>query len=85
MSDSESSKTPQQGEHVKEVTENHRQMLDPELDEQLKGAKLVFGDKLVDPNDRRVRYPHHRVIDDAPNTTAGGLLQTGGHRPQPNK
>lgn len=56
--------------------------LSPELEESLKGAKLVFGDKIVDPNDRRVRYPHRRIIEKEKDITSSGLLQTGGHRPK---
>lgn len=56
--------------------------LPPALDESLKGAKLQFGDKLVDPNDRRVRYPHSRVVEQAKDITSSGLLHTSGHRPR---
>lgn len=56
--------------------------LPPELEESLKGAKLLFGDKVVDPNDRRVRHPHRRVIESEKDITSSGLLHTGGHRPK---
>ncbi|GMM29984.1 hypothetical protein DAMA08_027290 [Martiniozyma asiatica (nom. inval.)] len=46
----------------------------PELENELKGMKLKFGNKIVDPKDQRICRPHHRVIDN------NGLLHTEGHR-----
>jgi hypothetical protein len=68
-----------------------KERLSPSLEKDLHGAKLLFGDKLVDPMDRRVRKPHSRVVGPFAGATnshtniaednTGGLLQTGGHRP----
>lgn len=56
------------------------------------GLKLKFGDKLVDPNDKRVRHPHSRVNiqsfskagtdNGMPSPNSSGLLQGGDHRPK---
>lgn len=61
----------------------------------VKGLKAKFGNKLVDLSDVRLHKPHSVIPNrhpnlspnahnttDSPNTTAGGLLMTGGHRPR---
>lgn len=42
-----------------EKNESHH--LPPSIDKELQGAKLLIGDQLVDPFDRRVRLPHSRM------------------------
>lgn len=64
------------------------------LEYNLEGARLKFGNTFVDPHDPRIRRPHSRVIPDrgigakgvaaAGDDNAGGLLQTGDHRPASN-
>lgn len=53
-------------------------VLSPNEEAELAGAKLIFGDKLVDPKDRRVCRPHSRKPA-VPNP--GSNLQTFEHRP----
>jgi hypothetical protein len=57
-----------------------------DINDILKGAKLQFGNKLVDPQDRRIRHPHSRVIFDrnAGSSSSNTLLHTDGHRPSVN-
>lgn len=64
-------------EKVTETKQNLKS-LTPEEENELVGAKLVFGNKLIDPKDKRICRPHSRkpVV---PNP--GSNLQTFDHRP----
>lgn len=68
-------------------TTNNKKLIDEELENELKNAKLQFGDKLIDPSDRRIRKPHSRIVgpfaghSDHEANNSGGLLKTGDHRP----
>lgn len=68
-----------------------KKLCNEDLEKELQNAKLVFGDKLIDPHDRRIRKPHSRVVGPfAGNSTkntdnAGGLLKTNDHRPTTDK
>lgn len=60
--------------------------------EGVSGLKLKFGDKLVDPDDKRVRHPHsrvniqpfptHKTDNGTSSPNSSGLLQGGDHRPK---
>lgn len=44
------------------MSHDNTEKLPPELE----GAKLIFGDKIVDPKDARICHPHSRVVPENP-------------------
>lgn len=58
-----------------------KKIMSKELELELQGVKLKFGNKTFDPSDPHIRKPHSRVVPFKDSENIGGLLQTGGHRP----